>query len=201
MNWFTHSRSDLVVGFGKDGGVCEGGNCEHLKHGDKAYGQSSENDPWGSESYLMCQKCFEAFVEARKVEPIDCDDCGRDVPRNKTVSHIPYYVDEFPREKWKKVICEDCQKLPRHLRRLAIDEEEREQDRQRSDELDDWMPDVDEEEPPADDFEDFIDEPESLPLTVFDRNNVPQGWTDLYSATIKKIVVYKVRGPIFQEVL
>lgn len=192
MNWMTHSTTDLKVGFEKDGKDCEGGNCEHLQRGDKAYGQSAENDPWGSEIHLMCQKCYEAFVAGRKVEPIDCDDCSREVPRNKTISHIPYYVDEFPREKWKKVVCEDCQKLPRHLRRLEIDEEEREQDRRRSDELDDWMPDDiddDEDEVPDDQFEDFNDEPSFLPLTIFERKAVPKDWPNLYSNTIQKIIV------------
>ena len=31
--------------------------------------------------------------------------------------------------------------------------------------------------------------PPHLPLTVFDRGNVPKGWPNLYSSTIQKIVV------------
>lgn len=205
MNWFVHGTTDKCIGFLQDGGVCEGGNCEHLKPGDQAYGHSSECDSFGSEMYLYCEACYKAFVEARKVELIHCDDCGSEVPRNETISHVPYYVDEYPREKWRKVVCKPCQTQPRHLRRLEVDEEEKSHDQ---DAQDDWFdqhgPDdvPDDDEP--DDLEDGMPDlqveytmgkhtnvvvPLHLPLVVFDRKTVPKDWPNLYSSTIQKIVV------------
>lgn len=127
-NWFKHGRTDLCAGFQQQGNVCEGGNCNHLKEGDQAYGYSSENDSFGSEYYLMCQLCFEEFLEKRKKEPVECHDCKAEVPRNTTKIHIPYFVDEEPRAKWAKIICSECQTKGPHLRRLERDEEDRSHD-------------------------------------------------------------------------
>lgn len=135
-NWFKHGRTDLCAGFQQQGNVCEGGNCEHLKEGDQAYGYSSENDSFGSEYYLMCESCFEEFLEKRKKEPVECYDCKAEVPRNTTKIHIPYFVDEEPRSKWAKIICSECQTKGPHLRRLERDEEERSHDQQNQD---DWF--------------------------------------------------------------
>ena len=194
MNWFTHGRTSKSVGFGEEGGVCEGGACEHLQPGDLAYGHTSENDSMGSEMYLLCNPCYMNHLEERRTEPVDCSDCGKEVPRCDTISHTPYFVDEYPREKWTKTICKECQTGPKHLRRLEVDEEEKSHDQ---DAQDDWFdqhgpddePD-DEEEIPDDQFESFDDPRVShLPLTIFSRKAMPKDWPNVYSNTIQSIVI------------
>ena len=195
MNWFTRGLTDKRVGFGQDGSDCEGGACPHLNQGDKAFGYTAENDSFGSEMYLLCRLCYDEHLEERKTELVGCDDCQGEFPRNETISHIPYFVDEYPREKWRKVVCKSCQTQPRHLRRLEVDEEERSHDQ---DAQDDWFdthgPDdePDHEEPVDDDqFETFDSQ---SPITVFNRDTPPTGWVDLYSKTIQKITVKSVRN-------
>lgn len=208
MNWFTHGRSDLVVGFGKDGGVCEGGNCEHLKKGDKAFGQCGENDSFGSEAYLMCEPCYEKFLVERKEEPTDCHDCKGEFPRSQTKHYKAYDTESIEAEKFRADICLGCWEAPRHQARLARDKEESSRDFQDmfgGDDDDDYLyyegPDDDDVEDPEDCMIDLREPewtmgdsihvlvPPHLPLTVFDRGNVPKGWPNLYSSTIQKIVV------------
>ena len=130
MNWFVSGRTSLKVGFQQDGGVCEGGNCEHLKEGDEAYGYSGEADSFGEERHLMCQPCYEAFLIARRVEPTECNDCGREFPRNELKRYVPYALDGSPSENEaaKRWICKTCLEMPRHKDRLANDEYHRQRD-------------------------------------------------------------------------
>lgn len=189
-NWFTRGLTDKRVGFGQDGSDCEGGACSHLSNGDKAHGYTAENDSFGSEMYLLCRLCYNEHLEARKTELVSCDDCKGEFPRNETISHIPYFVDELPAEKWKKIVCVECQALPRHLRRLEVDEEERSHDQ---DAQDDWFdahgPDdePDHEEPvPDDEFETFE---EPAPVVVYDRVVDVVCQTSHYSGAIQKITI------------
>lgn len=150
-NWFKHGKTDLCVGFLQQGNICEGGNCEHLKENDQAFGYTSENDSFGSEYYLYCETCYNEFLEERKVVPVECHDCKGKFPRNETCTHIPYFVDEEPRAKWAKIICNGCRVKPRHLARLDADEEERSHDQRNQD---DWnnthLPDDGDTEDPDD---------------------------------------------------
>lgn len=146
-NWLKHGRTDLCVGFQQQDHICEGGNCDHLKEDDQAYGFSSENDSFGAEYYLMCKSCFEEFLEERKKEPVECYDCKAEVPRNTTKTHIPYFVDEEPRKKWAKIICSECQTKGPHLRRLEQDEEDRSHDQ---DAQEDWFEEHEPDEPEVD---------------------------------------------------
>lgn len=129
-NWLNFGKTQLKAGFQQEGNICEGGNCEHLQKGDQSFGFTAENDSFGSEYYLYCETCYNQFLLDRKNELVICHDCMEDVPRNTTVTHIPYYVDEEPRAKWAKIICNDCRVKPRHLVRLDADEEERSHDQQ-----------------------------------------------------------------------
>ena len=143
MNWFTSGLTSKRVGFIMEGGVCEGGNCEHLQEGDKAYGQSSENDSMGSEMYLMCKPCYEAFVAMKRVESIQCSDCHQMFPRNELTRFIPYDADGSPgeQEMAKRWLCKTCVEAPRHQRRLADEEHVRMQD-EREDDFN-WEPPMD----------------------------------------------------------
>ena len=213
MNWYVHGTTSKHVGFIRDGGACEGGNCEHLTDGDQAYGQSSECDSFGSEVYLMCKECYEKFLVDRVTELVDCDDCGMDLPRNETKSYIPYSVDELPRIKFQKIICNTCWEMPQHQRRLEVDKEDRAADQrelaENNDEFWDGDDDIDD-----DDFDDLDDDEDRIPsdqdndsmVEVFchDRpgqyiaheifNRVFEGderLTQVYSKTIQRIVVLK----------
>jgi len=129
MNWYVHGRSDRCVGFIQDGSVCEGGNCEHLEDGDQAHGFSGEADSFGSEHYLMCKICYEQFLENRKTEPVDCEDCCMETPRNEGISYIPYFCEELPRERNRIFVCNICKELPAHKARLERDERDMEADK------------------------------------------------------------------------
>lgn len=129
MNWFAHSRSSHCVGFIKEGGACEGGSCEHLKEGDKAFGESSENDSFGSEVYLYCEPCYEKFLEERKAELVDCNDCKGEFPRSETRFYTPYDPDSLPHERVRFQLCKDCLKGDRHKQRLERDQANADADR------------------------------------------------------------------------
>lgn len=126
MNWYVHATTTRCVGFIQDGGVCEGSNCEHLEDGDQAYGYCGEADSFGEEHHLMCKPCYEKFLEDRKTEPVDCEDCGMDIPRNEGISYIPYFCDELPRERNRIFVCNTCRELPAHKYRLERDERDME---------------------------------------------------------------------------
>lgn len=124
MNWFTFGFTSRKVGFVQDGSVCEGGNCEHLKEGDKAYGHSSENDSFGSEMYLMCQKCYEEFLEERQKELISCNDCSVQWPR-KDLKPYTVYARVTDGERPSDCVirlCVNCLEGKKHLDRVANDE-------------------------------------------------------------------------------
>lgn len=166
-NWFGFGKTQLQVGFQQEGSICEGGNCEHLKESDQAFGYTAEKDSFGSEYYLYCETCYNQFLLNRKAEPVICHDCMEDVPRNTTVTHIPYFVDEEPRSKWAKIICSECRVKPRHLARLDADEEERSHDQQNQN---DWSGSSlldDDTEDPGDYVAGEIDR-----LTQLDDNNL-----------------------------
>lgn len=129
MNWYVHGKTSRCVGFIQEGGVCEGGNCEHLEDGDQAHGYCGEADSFGEEHHLMCLPCYEAFLEERKTEPVDCEDCGMDVPRNEGVNYTPYFCDELPRERNRIFVCNTCKELPAHKYRLERDERDMEADK------------------------------------------------------------------------
>lgn len=129
MNWYVHSTTTRCVGFIQDGGICEGGNCEHLEDGDQAHGYSGEADSYGAEHYLMCKACYDQFLIDRQTEPVDCEDCGMDVPRNEGISYIPYFCDELPRERNRIFVCNICKELPGHKSRLKRDERDMEADK------------------------------------------------------------------------
>jgi hypothetical protein len=206
MNWFVHGTTSKHVGFIRDGNACEGGNCEHLTDGDQAYGQSSECDSFGSEVYLMCKECYEKFLVDRVTELVDCDDCGMDLPRNETRSYIPYSVDELPRIKFQKTICNTCWEMPQHQRRLEVDKEDRAADERELAENNDEFWDGDDID--DDDFDDLEDE-DRIPgdqdmdslLCVYDTGhpvkreifnrefNGDVHLLHVYSKTIQRIVV------------
>lgn len=129
MNWYVHSTTSRCVGFIQDGSVSEGGNCEHLEDGDQAHGYSGEADSFGSEIYLMCRPCYEQFLENRKTEPVDCEDCCMETPRNEGISYTPYFCDELPRERNRIFVCNICKELPAHKARLERDERDMEADK------------------------------------------------------------------------
>ncbi|MNM20154.1 hypothetical protein D3C81_304870 [compost metagenome] len=130
MNWYVHGRTSRKTGFQQDGHVCEGGNCEHLKEGDQAYGYSGEADSFGEEHHLMCEPCYLAFLAHRRTEPIECSDCGQEFPRNTLTRYVPYVLDGSPSENEdaKRWVCKGCVEMPRHKDRLANDQFYRDQD-------------------------------------------------------------------------
>lgn len=165
MNWYVHGRTSQKVGFQQDGSVCEGGSCEHLKEGDQAHGYSGEADSFGQEHYLMCEECYEKFLKQRRIEPIECDDCSGEFPRNQMYRYVPYYADGSPSEieDAKRWVCKNCQELPRHKQRLENDEYHRHLDDERSHDFDDHM-----------DFDDDDDEPDELPDEDLDPDRSEQ---------------------------
>lgn len=138
MNWYVHGRTQQIVGAEPD----EGGRCGHLKDGDVAFGYSGEADSFGEERYLKCQPCYEAFLQVRKTEPTECDDCGQEFPRNTLYRYVPYIMDGSPSENEdsKRWVCKDCQTKDRHIQRLENDAFLRQQD---DDEEDFLIPDED----------------------------------------------------------
>lgn len=129
MNWMVHGTTSRCVGFIQEGSICEGGNCEHLEDGDAAHGYSGEADTWGAEHYLMCKPCYDQFLIDRTTEPVDCEDCGMDHPRNEGISYIPYFCEELPRESNRIFVCNTCKELPAHKYRLERDERDMEADK------------------------------------------------------------------------
>lgn len=139
MNWYVHGRTERCVGFGQQGGVCEGDHCEHLNDGDQAYGYSGEADSMGSELNLMCKDCFNEFMEKRKIEPEDCDDCGGEFPRNELRTYTSYsdLSEGVSADECRLWLCKACLVAPTHARRVENDDYLRDQDSQ---DLDDWDP-------------------------------------------------------------
>lgn len=150
-NWMTFGLTSKKVGFEMEGSVCEGGNCEHLKEGDRAYGHSSENDSMGSEMYLFCKPCYEQFLEDRRNEPVSCSDCGLEHPRRDTKFYTPYDPGTIESERTRLQICKGCLEGDRHKRRLAIDQENIDRDRQWNDDREDELYDIDDDHDPDDD--------------------------------------------------
>lgn len=191
MNWFTFGQTSLCVGFERDGGACEGGNCEHLKHEDQAFGQSSENDSFGSEVYLMCEACYNEFLVERRTEAVTCYCCKEEFPRNETVFYLQYDTESIPSERFRGQVCKVCEQGERHQNNLRRDKEECERDQEDLfDGFDDFDEPDDHEEIPDDQFESFDDPRVShFPLTIFNRDDIPDSWPKLYSQTIQKIVI------------
>ena len=142
MNWFVHARCSLEVGADNTGsGSYEGGHCDHLRKGDKCAGYSGEADDFGEEIYLMCQPCYDSFLEKRKVEPTRCNDCQQEFPKNTLIRYIPYFVDgsRSEQENAKLWICQSCQGMSRHLNRVENDKAEREADEKWDQDRDDEL--------------------------------------------------------------
>lgn len=139
-NWMTFGLTSKKVGFQMDGGICEGGNCDHLKEGDRAYGHSSENDSMGSEMYLYCQPCYEQFLEDRRNELVRCSDCGVEHPRRDSKVYTPYDPGTLESERLRLQICKGCLQGDRHKRRLDNDQANIENDHQwdDADDLEDY---------------------------------------------------------------
>lgn len=161
MNWITRGLTDKKVGFERDGGICEGGNCAHLKRGDRAHAHSSENDSFGSEMYLMCKVCWEQDKIDRQEELVHCNDCRGEFPRKDTRFYKAYDSESIEAEIFRCDICLPCWNAARHQARLARDEERRNEDHEaiyggdddwegpddhddREDDLDDCMIDLEE---------------------------------------------------------
>lgn len=161
MNWITRGLTDKKVGFERDGGICEGGNCAHLKRGDRAHAHSSENDSFGSEMYLMCKVCWEQDKIDRQEELVHCNDCRGEFPRKDTRFYKAYDSESIEAEIFRCDLCLPCWNAARHQARLMRDEERRNEDHEaiyggdddwegpddhddREDDLDDCMIDLEE---------------------------------------------------------
>lgn len=116
------TRTSLVVGYQQNGDDYEGGNCQHLVQGQRAFGRSVEMDSMGSESYLMCEACYKEATAERQTERVLCHDCKLSGPRGEMVPYIPY--EEFGEHEYQRVklhICKSCQTGETHLERLRND--------------------------------------------------------------------------------
>lgn len=121
-NKFKHSRTTLCVGYTQNGDDYEGGNCEHLKEGERAHGRSQEIDSMGSESYLMCRECYEKLVAEHNEELVRCNDCLLSFKRSQTITYTPYEESAEPEyQRVKFSVCKDCQGQEKHLDRLRHD--------------------------------------------------------------------------------
>lgn len=183
MNWYVHGRTSLQAGFEQQGHICEGGSCEHLAKGDAAYGYAGEADSFGEERNLMCEPCYNAFMEQRRVEPIECNDCQQEFPRNTLFRFVPFIMDGSPgeNEDSKLWICKSCQEGDRHKRRMENDEEDRRREQEwedeRNDELgfDDDEPDDLEDGMPDFDHDDVLAS-EAIFKTLSVENNTLYAW-------------------------
>ena len=119
-NIYSHGRTKLKVGYIQQGADYEGGNCKHLKENDEAYGYSRERDSFGSETYLMCEKCYKQHLKDYSEELVTCHDCGQEVARCGMIAWKPFDYHEPSGDK-PLMICNSCSLQMKHLDRINDD--------------------------------------------------------------------------------
>lgn len=128
MNWFTQN---IVIGTPEQRAEkslkCDD-VCEHVE-ADRTllYKISRENDPWGSESYGMCEACAEAVDKAEGEEEVVCHDC-KQIHKKKDTVEWKWYDFYAPQGDEPLIICNECRMKPTHIERRRRDQEDYEKE-------------------------------------------------------------------------
>lgn len=113
MNWFVNGITRRVM-------TEEDDRCKHLKVGSIAPRYTAECDPWGRETYYMCEDCWEKLQAEIAAEEVVCDDCKGTFPKRDTVEWKWHDFDPSQGDK-ELCICNNCVSLPTHLNRVEND--------------------------------------------------------------------------------
>ena len=124
MNWFTSTHVSRLSREAKASKVKELDDlCEHVeKDSTKLHYISREHDSMGSESYGMCQECWDKAKKYKEEQEETCHDC-----------HGVFKMGELKEWKWYDfshyqgdeplLICSACCKSHKHIERVSRDKE------------------------------------------------------------------------------
>ncbi len=99
--------------------------CEHLHIGDTAH-VVGEQDSFGPVTrFYYCSECYEVARQREGEELEYCHDCGCEKPRSEVLAWR-WYDFYAPQGDEPIMVCSDCRKKPKHLRRVAKDRADRE---------------------------------------------------------------------------
>lgn len=137
MNWFTNASVSSLSDEAKASKVVELDDlCEHVEaDSKKLYRISREHDSMGSESYGMCEECWNKAEEYEDNQEDTCHDC-HGVFKMKELKEWKWYDFYAPQGDEPLLICESCQQAEKHVERVRKDKA-----------------DYDAEFPPQDDFD------------------------------------------------
>lgn len=120
MNWFTHST--ITDKTNKTAKVAELHDvCEHVQEDNsKLVKVSYENDSFGSESYGMCQECWDKAQEAEAEQEENCTDCNQ-VFKMKELKEWKWYDFSYQQGDEPHLLCEGCRSAEKHIERVRKD--------------------------------------------------------------------------------
>ena len=124
MNWFT--RRTLRGEFSTEEQAKKvvgrfGGCCEHVEANPMlAFGVTAENDSFGSESYCMCEACWDKMSEEEDEEEHVCFDCNQKFKLKDGVLW-KWYDFYAPQGDEPLPICNECSGKEKHLARVRKD--------------------------------------------------------------------------------
>ena len=115
MNWFVSGVTNHKI-------TEDDNYCKHLKIGAVARRYTAECDPWGRETYYMCESCWEALQEEIRNEEVVCSDCHGTFLRKDVTEWRPWDFSAAEGDT-PFIICNNCSSLPPHLNRVEYDRE------------------------------------------------------------------------------
>lgn len=122
MNWFTRS---IVIGLSleqKKKLVETHGGCSHVTDkSEKLYAISYENDSFGREGYCMCKNCWDSAEEKEGENDVVCNDCHRTIKAKDSIEW-KWYDFYAPQGDIPLIICKDCEKKEKHIKRKESDD-------------------------------------------------------------------------------
>lgn len=124
MNWFT--RRTLRGEFSTEEQAKKvvaryDGCCEHVEANPMlAFGVTAENDSFGSESYCMCEACWDKQTEEEEDEEHVCFDCKKKFKLKDGVLW-KWYDFYAPQGDEPLPICNECAGKEKHLTRVRKD--------------------------------------------------------------------------------
>lgn len=137
MNWFTHvtlsDKADKESAFVRLDDYCEHVEGDHSKL--KVI--SKEHDSMGSESYGVCQECWDAIQKERDEEEGTCHDC-KQVFKMKELKEWRWYDFYEPQGDEPLLLCESCLSSETHQHRVAKDKSDYELEVGREEDTDNY---------------------------------------------------------------